>query len=124
MLHMTHDIWHMTLDMWHGGRWKFSHNVSSLAHTVWEWRFFEDLEEKDESLNELMSDKGVCRTAPATPDLVIRANFKRVKFQFSIYCWKTPSYPATKLIFSIYINVAQILPPPLDFKWSEIGTLV
>ena len=37
----------------------------------WEWKYFEDLEEKDELLNELISDKGVCRTAKATLDLVI-----------------------------------------------------
>ena len=28
------------------------------------------MEEKDESINELMNNKGVCRTAPATPDLL------------------------------------------------------
>ena len=29
------------------------------------------MEEKDDSVNELMSDEGVCRTAPATPGLLI-----------------------------------------------------
>ena len=31
---------------------------------------FEDLEEKDELVTELMSDEAVCRTAPATPGLL------------------------------------------------------
>ena len=37
MWHVTHDMWHMTCDMWHathGGRWTFSQNFRSLAHTV------------------------------------------------------------------------------------------
>ena len=31
---------------------------------------FEDLVEKADSLTDLISDKGVCRTAPATPGLL------------------------------------------------------
>ena len=54
MCHVTCETWHMTCNMWHvthGGRWTFSQNFRSLAHTVWEWRCLEDLEEKDESVN-------------------------------------------------------------------------
>ena len=36
---------------------------------VLDWRCLEDLEEKDDWINEWMSDEGVCRTAPATPGL-------------------------------------------------------
>ena len=32
--------------------------------------YVEDLEEKDDLVNELMNDKGVCKTAPATPGLL------------------------------------------------------
>ena len=35
----------MTCDAW--WRWTFSQNFSSLCLTVWAWRHFEDLEEKD-----------------------------------------------------------------------------
>ena len=31
---------------------------------------FEDLEEKDDSINQSITDGGVCRTAPATPGLL------------------------------------------------------
>ena len=41
---------------------------------VWELWCFEDLGEKDELLNELISYGGVCRTAPATPGLLIIIN--------------------------------------------------
>ena len=46
-----------------GGRWTFSQQVSSLALTVWEWRCFKDLEEKDDSVGFLINYQGVCRTA-------------------------------------------------------------
>ena len=35
---------------------------------------FEDWEEKDQSRNELTSDKGICRTAPGTPGLLKKGN--------------------------------------------------
>ena len=60
--------------MWHGEViWTFSQNVtvSSLALPVWEWRCSEDFEEKNKSINELMNYKDLCRTALATPGLVI-----------------------------------------------------
>ena len=82
MLQVTYDIWQLTHDMWlmtydtlhmtGWVMWTFSQNLSSLALTVWDWRCFEDLEENDESVNELFIDKGVCRTAPATPGLLIK----------------------------------------------------
>ena len=81
---MTCDTWHVTCFMWHvtpGGRWTFSQNFRSLAHTDWEWRCFEDLEEKDMWLKELMSDEGVYRTAPASPGLLkdYVAQLKRIQ---------------------------------------------
>ena len=66
-------MWHVTCGMWHvtgGGRGTFSENFSLLALTTWEGRFVEYLEEKAHWLNQLMNDKGVCRTAPATPGLL------------------------------------------------------
>ena len=67
--HVTCDMWHMTWDMWQveGGE----HSLSSLALTAWEWKFVEDLEEKEQWLNQSISDEAVCRTAPATPGLLI-----------------------------------------------------
>ena len=58
MWHVTCDMWHVTcdvtLDTWHEtclGGWTFSQNFSSLALTVCDFWYYEDLEEKDESLN-------------------------------------------------------------------------
>ena len=52
-----------------------SQNFSFLALMVWELRFFEDLEENDQSvteiMNELIIDKAVCRTALATLGLLV-----------------------------------------------------
>ena len=51
MWHVTRDMWHVTRDTWHvtcdtwpwqvtgGSRWTFSQKFSSLALTVWEWRW-------------------------------------------------------------------------------------
>ena len=44
--------------------------ISSPALTVWDRQCFEDSELKDDSINESISDKGVYRTAPATPGLL------------------------------------------------------
>ena len=51
MWHVTRDMWHMT----HLGGWTFSQNFSSLALTVCDLGYYEDLEEKDELLNELIT---------------------------------------------------------------------
>ena len=73
MWHEPRDTWHVTRDMRHMtclGGWTFSPNFSSLALTVHDLWYYEDLEEKDDSINELMSDEAVYRTAPATPGLL------------------------------------------------------
>ena len=53
-----------------GGGGTFSQNFISLALTVCDLRYYEVLEEKDESINELINDEAVYRTAPATPGLL------------------------------------------------------
>ena len=50
--------------------WTFSHNYSSLSLPVLVWECLEDFWVKDESVSELM-DRGDCRTATATLDLLI-----------------------------------------------------
>ena len=69
-----------------GERWMFSKNFSSLALTVFDLWYFEDWQEKDESLNEWMNElinyEGVGRTAPATPGLLniyLQTNKKNCK---------------------------------------------
>ena len=50
MRYVTHDTWHEL----YGERWIFSQNFWSLAHIVWKLRRFEDFEENDHWLNELI----------------------------------------------------------------------
>ena len=56
-----------------------------------EGRCLEDLEEKYESVNELMNHKGVCRTAPTTPGPLISLDcigqiFRHFKIYFVQFC--------------------------------------
>ena len=44
---------------------------SSLAHTVWERQYFEDISTKDDLVTELINHTAICRKAPATPGLSI-----------------------------------------------------
>ena len=57
--HVTRDILHVIYDMWHvthGRRWTICGNFRSLlAHTVWQWKLIEDLEEQDELVTEWMN---------------------------------------------------------------------
>ena len=62
-----------------GGGLTFSQNFSCLALTVWVIPCIEDIFTKGDSLTHsltltvsvLINDKGVCRTAPATPGLLM-----------------------------------------------------
>ena len=63
--YVTRDMWLVTCDTWHvtcdtlhvwGGGWAFSQNVSSLALTVCDLWYYEDLEEKDEIMNESINE--------------------------------------------------------------------
>ena len=67
MWHIACDKWHVTCDMW----WTLSQNVSSLALTVCDFWYYEDLEEKDDSVTKWMNYEAVYRTAPATRGLLI-----------------------------------------------------
>ena len=62
--------WHMVWDE------HYLKNVRFLALTVLELSCFEDLEENDCLINESIVDKGVCRTALATPGLLKTQVFK------------------------------------------------
>ena len=68
-------MWHITCDTdtWYVtclGGWTFSQNFSSLALIICDLWYYEDLEEKDDSITESMNDEAVYRTAPATPGLL------------------------------------------------------
>ena len=56
MWHVTRDTWHMTCL----GGWTFSQNLSSLALTVCDLGYYEDLEEKADSVNELINESQGC----------------------------------------------------------------
>ena len=80
MWHVTRDMWHVTRDMWHVtrdtghmtcfGGWTFYENFSSLALTVCDLWYYEDLEEKADWMNQSMNEEAVYWTAPATPGLL------------------------------------------------------
>ena len=78
--HVTRDAWHMTRDMF--GGWTFSQNFSSLALTICDLWYYEDLEEKAGSIsiwmNELINDEAVYRTALAPPGLLKIVYFPKI----------------------------------------------
>ena len=85
-IHVTHDMWHVTRDMWHvTSDMLHVTRFSFLAPTVCDLWYHEDLEEKDESLNELINHEAVYRTAPATPGLLIRRQNVLVPKNISTY---------------------------------------
>ena len=77
MWHVNCDTWHETCDMWHMMRENILSNVSSSAHTIWARQCLQDSEQKDDSnewyewINQLISYGGDCRTAPASPGLLM-----------------------------------------------------
>ena len=67
-------MWHVTPDTWHltrGGGVKIFKKFQVSSFYGLGVMIFEDLVEKADSLTDLISDKVVCRTAPATPGLLI-----------------------------------------------------
>ena len=89
MLHVTCDMWHVTCDKLWG--LTFPQNVSSLLNlTLCDLWYFDDLEEKADSLAESINYKGVCRTAPATPFFFFSGSdetLKVAKNQWFRCCW-------------------------------------
>ena len=65
---VTCDTWHVTCDMF--GGLTFYQNFSSLALTVCDLCYYEDLEEKAHWLSDWINHEAVYRTAPATPGLL------------------------------------------------------
>ena len=67
MWDVTHNKWHMTGDMWRGVNLlsKFQLTSSYGLEITMYWIYFHK-----SSLNVLINDEGVCRTAPATPGLL------------------------------------------------------
>ena len=79
--HLTPDTWHMTRDMWHmtgGGDVNFLSKFwlpSSYGLGVKVlWRYFHKGSLTD-WVSYFMNDEGVCRTAPATPGLLIKYDY-------------------------------------------------
>ena len=65
---MTCDMWHVTCDMLWG--WSFCQNFSSLALRICDSWCFEYILTNHNWLIQLINDKAVSRTAPATPGLL------------------------------------------------------
>ena len=101
MSHLTPDTWHVTL----GGWWTLCKSFSSLALSVWAGKGFEDLKEKDDSsqwINEWISHKAVCRTAPVNSQILESSNCNKLS------CWLKPrvfTQPASFPVESISHNI-------------------
>ena len=72
MWHMTYDILHVTRDMWHMERSEYSLKISGpllirfgIEGVLKIWR-----KRLSQLMSHLISDKGVCRTTPATQGLL------------------------------------------------------
>ena len=100
-------MWHVIRDMWHMtclGGWTFYPNFSSLALTVYDLWYYEDLEEKDDLLN----DEAVYRTAPATPGLIIinpwpilsQSRDVRLSVPFHVIFFQASHWPSGHMIRS------------------------
>ena len=97
-IYLTCDTWHVTRDTWHVtrdtrhmtclGGWTFSQNFSALALTVCDLWYYEDLEEKADWLTDLINDKAVYRTAPATPGL-LNIHTHTCKIHILAVLWKS-----------------------------------
>ena len=71
MWHVIPDKWHVTYDTWKVGEGEpFQLCISDSLGAKIFWRYFHK-GWLTESVNQLMNDKGVCRTAPATPGLLV-----------------------------------------------------
>ena len=99
MWHMTHDTWQMTLDTWCTGSGEHYHKISD---------------------NELTGDKGVCRTAPVTPGLliIVRDMFSQNPFKTNLLKISHPILIPKKLFLLIIIQIC------LNFNLCTIIQLV
>ena len=75
--HMTHDTWHQTCDMWCGVNLfsKFQVSIFYSLGVMMFWRVG-----GKGWLNSVMSDKGVCITAPDIQGLLNTRNARKLKF--------------------------------------------
>ena len=135
---MTHDMWHVV----RGRGRTFSHNSSSLALTVWERQCLLDWEEMNEWLTRWIDDKGVCRTAPATPGLwniyfimelkcpisalqpcpgdgnqLIKISWD-IGWGRSLRCDHCSAFHCTAVYCTLYLTALQCTAPPLMYRMT------
>ena len=94
MWHLTHEMWHVTCDMWHGtpDRWwevnilsKFQVPSSYGLGVKIFWRYFG--KRVTQFINLSINNKGVCRTAPATPGPLITMEGQGYLSSWSYLVW-------------------------------------
>ena len=102
MWHVIRDTWRVTCDMWHTGGSEHCLTISaffsnSMGYTEF-WRYFHK-----PSVNPLISNIGVCRTALATPGLLT---------SFQYICWKAKVALAhfPPFITQIYLLFSKVTP--------------
>ena len=115
MWQVTCDRWHVTGDRWHmthGVGWTFSYNFSSLALTVWDLWFFEDLEEKDQWVSDSVNKEAVRRTAPATRGLLktlLPLSYSTISYLYFCHVYYRNLFNPP--LFLLYV----LFPPSFDF---------
>ena len=90
MQHMLCDTWHLTCDMWH----VVGVNILSKSQLPSSYGLGGKVIQRSggkgwptELSNEWMSDEGVCRTAPATPGLLITCNTSWMRTKAFMWNW-------------------------------------
>ena len=93
--HLKPDTWHQTSDRWHvvGGEHSSKFQLSSYhgSGVMMLWRFW-----RKSAISDFISDGGDCRTAPATPGLLIKKKIGSISCcyigsQEVIPCWPRTS---------------------------------
>ena len=113
MWHVTSDMWHLTCDRWHvihdTWRWvnilsKFQLSSSNSLGFMIFWR-----SGGKGSLSKLTNDKAVCRTAPATPGLLISTQMFAACLHM---CWPVKHFREQLLITKLLLII-------FDPPWSH-----
>ena len=108
MWHMTHDMWHGTHDTWHAtcDMWRVmggEYYLKTSAPQLFWFVIYEILKIRRTRLtdwiNELINHEADCKTAPATPGLLIIAHTWQNKTS-----WETPNlFSKYKIYIYIYL---------------------
>ena len=103
--HVTRDMWHVTYDTWWGVNILSKFQLpSSYGLGVMIIRSFGGKGSLTESINEWINDKGDCRTAPATPGLLV---FKTTNI-LGVYMTYVNTFKNKNILKENTFNISQL----------------